>query len=185
MSTPQEATELNPAEWEGTPVVIKTGGGQTGEETGGETEGPGKMPCSITVDSVKKPAFISNLLEKKWQSAKSDQIARIKWVTIIDGGNLPKTFNADPTGLAVVQVSFGPETLIVQEVVIPNSENTKLTISSSFPFGAATTEWKDSTGEVPAEAPFVVFTQNGSSQPYKCQSLDVNITIEAEWGPMT
>lgn len=184
MSTPQEATELNPTAWEGTPVVIKTGGGQTGGETGGEPD-PLTMQCSITVDSVNKPAFISTLLEKQWQSAKSDQIAFIKWVTIVDGGNLPKTFMASGTGLAMVQISYGPETLIVQEVLVPDSENKKLTISSSRPFGASTAEWKGSTTDVPAKAPFVVFTQDGAAPPpYKCTSLDVTITIETDWGPM-
>lgn len=185
MSTPQEATELNPTAWEGTPVIIKTGGGQTGGETGGETEGPLTMPCSITVDSLKKPAFISTLLEKQWQSAKSDQVASIKWVTIVDNGKLPKTITHDQPGLAVLQISYGHETLIIQEVALPNSEYTKVTISSSLPFGAPTTEWKDSTAKVPAEKPFVVFTQ-GDNPPdaIQCTSLDVTITIEVDWGPM-
>ena len=183
MSTPQEATELNPTAWEGTPVVIKTGGGQTGGETGGEPEPT--MKCSITVDSVNKPAFISTLLEKQWQSAKSDQIASIKWVTIVDGGNLPKTFTVDGTGLVTVQISFGPETLIVQEVLVPNSANKKITISSSRPFGASTAEWKDSSTDVPAKAPFVGFTQGGAApDTYECKTLDVTITIETDFGPM-
>jgi|KBSMisStandDraft_5_1062788.scaffolds.fasta_scaffold10026_2 hypothetical protein len=185
MSTPQEATELNPTAWEGTPVVIKTGGGQTEGETEGETKGPFTMPCSITVDSLKRPAFVSTLMGNQWQSAKSDQLASIKWFTIVDNGNLPRTIEHDQPGLAVLQISYGPETLIIQEVLVPNSENKKVTISSSLPFGAETAEWKGSTGEVPAEHPVVVFTQGGiPADPIPCTSLDVTITIEIEWGPM-
>ncbi len=186
MSTPQEATELTPFAWENTPVVIKTGGGQTE----GEME-PLLMDCQIFIQEVPPQhyRFKSTLLGSEWQSAKSEQFASITKVLIFEDGNLNpiKTIEADPPGLAVVQVSYAHETVIVSEVALPDSdENKRLSISSSRPFGVTadtpTTEWKDSKGGVPADNPFVVFTQGHQVVRYQCASTDVEIQIMVEWG---
>jgi hypothetical protein len=190
MSTPQEATELNPAEWENAPVVIKTGGGQTGGET--DPPLPLTMECTIGVPNQlpdQNLGFKSTLLENQWQSAKSDQHASITSVVIDEEGRPSKTIKADHPGLAVVQISYGPETLLVQEVALPETDVYRmLSISSSRPFRVtdevSATEWRDSKTEVPAEKPFVLFSQGDHVDPTPCQSTDVTITIYVEWGNM-
>jgi hypothetical protein len=187
MSTPQEAPELTPFAWENTPVVIKTGGGTTE----GEID-PLLMECQIFIQEVPPQhySFKSNLLGNEWQSAKSKQLASITRVEIFEDGNKTpsKTILPDPPGLAVVQVSYAHETVIVSEVALPDSDqNKRVSISSSRPFGvkthdAPTTEWEDSKGYVPADKPFVVFTQGHTVERYQCGSTDVEVTIMVEWG---
>jgi len=188
MSTPQEATEFIPrGEWENTPVVIKTGGG-TGTETGGEIDTTLQMQCTIGVQEAadQNYSFKSTLLENQWQSAKSEQFASITQVLIYEKGVQIKTLNAGLPGPAALQVSYGPETVIVSEVALPDSEYNKLSISSSRPFGvtdgASATDWKNSAAPVPAESPFVVFTQGGMVDTTTCASTDVEIQIMVEWG---
>jgi hypothetical protein len=190
MSTPQEATELNPTAWENAPVVIKTGGGQTGGET--DPPAPLTMQCTISIPDEppgKNLSFRSTLLEDQWQSAKSDQHASITSVVIDEMGKPRKTITPDPTGLAVLQISYGTETLIVQEVELPDNDvDTKLSITSSRPFlvtdSVSDTEWRDSETDVPAENPFVVFTKGGTSDETRCVTTNVTITINVEWGNM-
>ncbi len=188
MSTPQEATEFTPKEdWEVTPVIIKTGGG-TGGQTGGEVDPPAQQVlCTIDVqhDTLENQGFISTLLGNQWQSAKSDKVASIKEVLIIEKGKDPITLTADLPGLATLQISYGQETLIVQEVARPDSKYTNLSISSSVPFGVpaeTTTAWTNSTADVPAEPPFVVFSQGDNVNTTKCGSMDVEIQINVDWG---
>ena len=188
MSTPQQATEFRPREdWENTPVIIKTGGG-TGSETGGETNTDLQMQCTIGVQegTGQDYVFKSTLLENQWQSAKSEEFADITEVQIIENGKTIRTITANASAPATLQVSYGHETVFVQEVTLPDSQYTRLSISSSRPFGvtdsAPTTGWKESAAEVPAEPPFVGYSQGGTVDTIQCTSTDVEIQIMVDWG---
>jgi hypothetical protein len=179
MSTPQQATEFRPrANWEVTPVIIKTGGGQTG----GEEDPPApRIECTINANDQD---FESRLLDDKWGSAKSVEVARIKDVIIADGPNVLPTINANPVGLTVVQITFGEETLIIQDVALPDSEYTKVLISSSNLFSAdgGLDKWTESTGDVPAKPPLVVFTQGERTETIHCSFSDVQVTLDVDFG---
>jgi hypothetical protein len=51
----------------------------------------------------------------------------------------------------------------------------------TLPDGAPT-EWKDASANVPAKAPFVVFTQGDNVDTTKCESTDVEIQVMVDWG---
>ena len=190
MSTPQQATELNPTAWENAPIVIKTGGGQTGGET--DPPAPLTMECTITVqnpDPDQNLGLKSTTLDDHWQSAKSNKHASILSVIIEQEGQEPITLTPARPGLAVVQISYGPETLFFQEVALPETDiYTMLSVSSSRPFevtdSVSATEWRDSQTQVPAENPFVVFTHGGTTDTTHCQTTNVTITIWVDWGNM-
>src|ERR1700741_3938043 len=173
--------DLPISDWQGTPVIIKTGG----DLDPANAAAPITLSCIINMGDN----FRSNLLNAQWQSAKSAQIARILGLEIKDGNTVLSTIKADSPGLAVLQVSYGEETLMFQEMAMPNSELTKISISSSVPFRVTTggqrpDEWTESTGEVPAEKPFVLFTQGEKRDQIQCTSTNVEITVQLDWGEM-
>lgn len=176
------ASDIPISDWQGTPVIIKTGG----DLPPADSPTPGSLNCTINMDAD----FVSNLLnDDKWQSAKSAEVARILALDITDGNTVLPTIKADSPGLAVLQISYEDETLIFQEMAVPNSELTKISISSSLTFrvtqpGEKPEEWTASTAHVPVKAPFVLFTQGEKRDQVQCRSTDVTITLHLDWGPM-
>jgi hypothetical protein len=183
MSTPvAKATEIKlRGDWDQTPVIIKTGGGTVDPP---EVKDP-PLRIPITIDAQDQD-FESHLLDDRWGSAKSVQDAKILKVTVADGDNVLPSIDANVPGLAVVQITLGAETLIVQEVAQPDSQYTKLTITSSHLFAAVGGEdkWSESKAEVPADPPFVVFTQGERTETIRCTSNEVQITLLVDWGTM-
>lgn len=171
----QEANEMKIGDWESTPVVIKTGGGPVD---------PPNILCTINGTGED---FKSTLVDKKWQSAKSVRTLRVTGLEIlVDGKPLPP-IQADSSGLVVLQITYGTEMLIVQEVALPDSERMKLTISSSVPFaaGGGRDEWTDSAAEVPPDAPFLVFTQGLKTEKIQFESTAVEFRIMGDWDEPT
>ena len=174
------AKKLNPGQGAGesTPVVIKTGGSPDDPRI--KMNPPPKMLCSIeVVDNQDNQTFNSRLVDKKWESAKAPNAAILQ-VQVDDSGSLT-TIPANSPGLAVLQIFYGSELLMVQEVPQVDPDLTTLSISSSIPFAVPLPdehEWSDSTAEVPAVPPIVLFTQ-GSQPPTKvtCATTDVTVTL--------
>jgi len=175
------------SDWDGgevTPVIIKTGGGPDVRPPKGtpphrHVPEP-RVQCTITAEGKD---FESARENGRWGSAKSVQTASIVEVAITDNGVpvLPP-FTANSPGLVVLQITYGPETLIVQETEIQgNSDLTNLLISSSHLFSAANDKWSESSSTVPADFPLVVFTYGGESKTYQCESNNVTITVSVEW----
>ena len=193
MSTPvAKANDVQlQEEWEVTPVIIKTGGG-TVDPIPPMTDPQTKTKCTIGLKSKDFVSnFVSHELDKEWESAKSNKTAGILEVHINDGSVPPlPPIIADRQGeLAVLQISYGDETLILQDVAIPDSLKTKLAISSSIPFTVTGTtsddEWRHSEAPVPADPlPFIVFTQGERTETIRCQSIDVEIRLKVDWPEM-
>lgn len=180
----QAANDIRPAgDWESTPVIIKTGGGPVDPVPPLEPTAP--IQCTINAEDQD---FESTLLGDLWQSAMSVHTGTITKVEITENGNLLRSIEADHLGLAVLQISYGKETLIFQEVAQPDSDATKLSISSSLPFqvtdGGPSDEWRDSVAGVPPDPPFVVFTQGDSIHKIPCKSTDVEVKLDVEWDKM-
>jgi hypothetical protein len=176
MSTPAEGVSENRvrSDWQMTPVIIKTGGGPV--------DPPSPIKCTIGVENE---AFISSLVDDKWQSAMSAQTGSITEVIIDDNGCVSR-INTDLVGLAVVQITYGQDLLIVQEVALPHSEFTNLSISSSLKFavtqGDSPDEWSSSDASVSADPPFIVFTKGSRMEKIHCESTAVTITLKMDWG---
>lgn len=175
MSTPAEGVSeiRSRSNWQMTPVIIKSGGGPN--------DPPTPMQCTI---GVKGEDFISRLVDLKWQSAISAKTGSVKEVIINDNGS-ESTINADLVGLAVLQITYGQDTLIVQEVALQHSEFTKLSISSSVEFtatpGDLPDEWCDSAAPVSPNPPFIVFTKGSMMKKIPCHSTAVTIALKMDW----
>ena len=190
MSTPvAKANDVQlPEEWEVTPVIIKTGGG-TVDPIPPLTDPKATTKCTI---GLKSQEFVSHELDNEWESAKSNRTAGILEVHINDGGvPVSPPITAERQGPpAVLQISYGDETLILQDGVLADSENTKLAISSSVPFTVTVPpesddEWRHSEAPVPAEPlPFIVFTQGEKRRVVTCTSIDVEIRLKVDWPEM-
>lgn len=168
----QEAHDMKIADWESTPVIIKTGGGPVD---------PPNILCTI---DAKPQDFKSTLMDvSKWESAESVGTARITGLEPFENGKPLPPIEAESTGLVVLQITYGTDTLIVQEVDLEDSGLKKLAISSSLPFtaGGGQSEWTDSTGEVTPKAPFVVFTHGSNKWEHQFESTAVELRLVADW----
>ncbi len=174
----QAAKDMKIGDWESTPVVIKTGG--TPDDP--PQSDPTTTPCIISVDGQ---VFRSTLRDDIWQSAMSVQTGRITGLEINETGKPPQQINADPSELVMVQITYGNQTLTIQELPqLRDSEVTNLMLSSIEPFKVVLGEfdtWTESRAEVPADAPFVVFTRDGRPETIPLSTIDVEFQLNVDW----
>jgi len=166
-----------------TPVIIKSGGG------GGGGTGEGDPTRTTVVFNAVGKIFDSQFIAKHWQVAKSSGPAAIMKVEIQDGTNTLAPIDCnDGDELVVVEVTFGPDTLVVNELRIHNDLlNTEIAVTSPVLFnvidaGLGPDEWIESKAVFPTKTPLIVVTQGGRElKKYQCEFIDVTITLLVDW----
>ena len=177
----QKTPEARRPVWQVTPVIIKSGGG------GGEGEGD-PTQTTVVFNAVGK-IFDSPFTDKQWQVAKSSGPAAIMSVEIQDG---PKTLKPiecnDGDELVVLEVTFGTDTLVVNELRIHNDLlNTEIAVTSPVLFnvmeaGEERDEWVESKALFATTTPLIVLTQGGRElKKYQCEFIDVTLTLIVDW----
>ena len=99
------SAQVGKADFQVTPVIIKSGGDPTG---GNEDEAVDSVPVSINLENK---AFESSLKDDRWHSALSTVTAGIASLTIDDGGTSvgPFTASSESEALITLQVFYGSD----------------------------------------------------------------------------
>jgi hypothetical protein len=175
--------EVTISDWQVTPVIIKTGGGDVDPVTGQVSD---KSQLTISLDDK---TFESPLKDDKWRSAMSTVTAGIVSILIQDGLKSvgPFTSVSESEELTTLQVICGPDVLMVSEEALPEPHRTMVVINSPIPFsvikhGAETDKWSESGAPYPVAKPLVIFTQGGHVLAnYQCETTDLSLTLGLDW----
>ncbi|HKR23207.1 MAG TPA: hypothetical protein VJS17_11460 [Pyrinomonadaceae bacterium] len=181
-----QSQKMQPDESPVTPVIIKSGGGG-GDPTQTPTQPP--TETSVVFNAMGK-VFDSPLTDERWQVAKSSGPASIMSVQIQDGPNSYGPFDCnDGEELVVLEVTYGTDTLVVNELRIHNDLlNTEIAITSPLVFkvmdaGEREDQWIEAKAWYPIVPPLVVLTKGGRQlAKQQCEFLDVTITLICDWG---
>lgn len=172
-------TEIT-ADWQVTPVIIKSGGGDEGPD-----QVAGHSPVTINLENK---AFESPLKDDEWRRAESTVTAGIISLEIQDGDKNVGVFTGNPRLEGIrLQVIYGRNMLVFDNEALPEPHRTRLVITSAIPFkvikkGDSVDQWIESRASYPADKPLVIFTQGGDVfANYQCQTDDVTLTLNLDW----
>lgn len=172
MSAQTESLRMSDDTTQQPPVIIKSGGGGGG-------------PNSIKVAfSGNGNVFDCPRQPNEWQFSTSSGLARIARLEILDGEKPLGPFRADSASeLAVLQVSFGQQTLMINDMPLRDAQITAISMISPVRCkitrpGFERDQWLDSETEFPDTAPFILFTQGGRELAnIQCESVHVTLTL--------
>lgn len=179
---PGMTPEITIANWQVTPVIIKTGGDDVDPVTGQLT---GKSPLTINLEQT----FESSLKDDEWRSAMSTVTAGIVSVTIEDGIKKVGSFTSvsESEELVTLQIICGPDMLMISEKALPEPHRTIVVINSAISFrvnthGAHPDQWSESSALYPVAKPLVLFTQGEHVLAnYQCETTDLSLTLGLDW----
>lgn len=179
---PERTPETTIADWQVTPVIIKTGGDDNGVDLV-----TGQSPVTINLEHK---TFESLLKDDEWRSAVSTVTAGIASVAIEDGVKSvgPFTSVSESEELITLQVVIGPDLLMIsEEAPSEPPHRTRVVITSAIPFrvvkhGARTDQWSEASAPYPVAKPLVILTQgNHILANYQCETTDVTLTLGLDW----
>jgi len=161
-----------------TPVIIKSGGGESGE--GGGREQTSRASSQVEIDTDSLLPFVETALGLKWESSQSIKSGRIIGLTIDDGEERLVHNIHTPDELASVTLMYGLDQLMVMESGVPAQQDVVLVITSpQVPFDVPQEgQWASSTTTFPNQITSVALTVGTEVKLFhECKNPDVTVTI--------